>query len=80
MYKELFATFGFLISTQPITEELKRLLRNIPLILMSAGDQWFNFLALARFDFETRTFVDWFTNHSQDADLFSHLKKLSFLD
>lgn len=51
MYKELFgATFGFLISTQPVPEELKRLLCRISIILMSAVDYTFHFLALARFD------------------------------
>ena len=79
MYKELFgATFGFLISTQPIKEELKRLLRNIPIILMSAGDYTFHFLALARFDLENGTFADWFAFQSQDSDPFTHLKSLSF--
>src|SRR5229473_2844132 len=78
MYKELFgATFGFLISTEPIPEELKRLLRNIPIILMSAGDYTFHFLALARFDLEKGTFTDWFANQSQDTDPFTHLKSLS---
>jgi hypothetical protein len=45
MYKEVFgATFGFLISTQPIAEGLKRLLRSVPIILLSAADYTFNFL------------------------------------
>jgi hypothetical protein len=79
MYKELFgATFGFLIGTQPVPEELKRLLRNIPIILLSAGDYTFHFLALARFDLDTGTFSDWFQNYPQDTDPFTHLKKLSF--
>jgi len=77
MYKELFgATFGFLISAQPIAEELKRLLRRIPIILMSAGDHTFHFLALARFDLERGTFTEWFANH-QANDPFAHLKRLS---
>ena|SRR5712692_3674135 len=80
MYKELFgATFGFLISTEPIPEELKRLLRNIPIMLRSVGDYTFHFLALARFDLENGTFTDWFANsHPQDMDPFTHLKSLSF--
>lgn len=79
MYKELFgATFGFLVSTEPITEEVKRLLRHIPIILMSAGDYTFDFLALGRFDFERGAFTEWFANQSQDADPFAHLKSLSF--
>jgi hypothetical protein len=78
MYKELFgATFGFLIGTQPVPEELKRLLRTIPIILLSAGDYTFHFLALARFDLETGTFTDWFQNYPQDTDPFTHLKSLS---
>lgn len=79
MYKELFgATFGFLVSTEPIPEELKRLLRNIPIILMSAGDYTFHFLALARFDLGSGAFTDWFTNQPQDPDPFTYLKRLSF--
>jgi hypothetical protein len=55
MYKELLGdTFGFLVGTKPIPEELKRLLRRIPIMLMSAGDYTFKFLALGRFDFESR--------------------------
>lgn len=79
MYKELFgATFGFLIGTEPVTEELKRLLRAIPIILMSAGDYTFHFLAIARFDLDSGTFVDWFLNLQPDTDPFTHLKRLSF--
>ncbi len=79
MYKELFgATFGFLVGTQPVLEELKRLLRNIPIILGSAGDWTFNFLALARFDVESGTLTDWFASYGQDMDPFARLKSLSF--
>ena len=79
MYKELFgATFGFLIGTEPVTEELKRLLRAIPIILMSAGDYTFHFLAIARFDLDSGTFVEWFLNLQPDTDPFAHLKRLSF--
>ena len=79
MYKELFgATFGFLIGTQPVPEELKRLSRNIPAILHSFGDYTFNFLALARFDVESGTLPDWFASYGQDVDPFAHLKSLSF--
>lgn len=78
MYKELFgATFGFLVGTEPIPEELKRLLRRTPIMLMSAGDYTFNFLALGRFDFERQAFADWYANF-QDVDPFTHLKNLSF--
>ena len=79
MYKELLgATFGFLISMQPIAEELKRLLRRIPIILGSAGDHTFHFLALGRFDLESGTFADWFANRWQEGDPFNHLKSLAF--
>ncbi len=79
MYKELFgATFGFLIGTEPVAEELKRLLRNIPIILMSAGDYTYHFLALARFDLDSGAFTDWFMNSSETTDPFTHLKSLSF--
>jgi len=78
MYKELFgAAFGFLISTEPIPEELKRLLRRIPIILMSAGDYTFHFLALGRFDCERGTFTEWFGNQLQETDPFTLLKSLS---
>ena len=79
MYKEVFgATFGFLISTQPIMEELKRLLRTVPIVLLSVADYTFNFLALGQFDLEAGTFTDWFLNWPQDTDPFTHLKSLSF--
>ena len=79
MYKELFgATFGFLIGTEPVAEELKRLLRNIPIILLSVGDHTFHFLALARFDLASGTFTEWFMNYPQETDPFAHLKSLSF--
>jgi hypothetical protein len=78
MYKELFgATFGFLVGTEPIPEELKRLLRHIPIMLMSADDYTFNFLALGRFDFTRRAFTEWYANFP-DTDPFTHLKNLSF--
>jgi len=79
MYREVYrATFGFLIGTQPVTEELKRLVRSLPNILHSSGDYTFNFLALARFDLESSTFTDWFASYGQGTDPFSHLEGLSF--
>ena len=50
----------------------------VPIILMSAGDYTFHFLAIARFDLDSGTFVDWFLNLQPDTDPFAHLKRRSF--
>jgi hypothetical protein len=61
LYKEVFqARYGFLITTEPIPEEVKRLCRNTPDILRSTGDSIYRFLAIGHFDTETRQFADWF--------------------
>jgi hypothetical protein len=79
MYKELYgATFGFLIVTAPITVEIKRLVASIPIILMSAGDHTFNFLAIGCFDPNTREFTDWLTGPFIHIAPFNHLRRLSF--
>jgi hypothetical protein len=61
LYKEVFeARYGFLITGDPITEELKRLCRTTSPILHSAGDGTYRFLALAQFDPAAGKFVEWF--------------------
>jgi hypothetical protein len=77
LYKELFgAGIGFLIVSGPIPEELKRLIRNRPTILMSAEWHEFELLALGQFDPATGEFADWVGSHSLDPSPFTHLSKL----
>ena len=61
LYKEVFdAKYGFLITADPIPEEIKRLCRATVNILRSASDSTYRFLAIGQFDPENRQFVDWF--------------------
>lgn len=61
LYKEVFdAKYGFLITTKPIPEEIKRLCRNTFNILRSSGDDTYRFLAIGQYDKESGQFVDWF--------------------
>jgi hypothetical protein len=77
LYKELFgAGIGFLITSAPIPEELKRLIRNRPTILMSAEWHQFELLALGQFDLATGRFVDWIGSYSLEPNPFAHLSKL----
>jgi len=61
LYKEVFeARYGFLITTEPIPEKMKRLCKNTGDILRSAGDSIYRFLVIGYFDKEARQFVEWF--------------------
>jgi hypothetical protein len=61
LYKEVFdARYGFLITTEPIPEEIKRLCKNTVSILRSSVDSIYRFLVIGHFDKETGQFVDWF--------------------
>lgn len=61
LYKEVLgAKCGFLITTGPILEEVKRLCRSTFDILRSAADSSYRFLAIGQFDKDTNEFVDWF--------------------
>ncbi len=61
LYKEVFdARYGFLITSEPIPEEIKRLCRATVNILRSASDSTYRFLAIGQFDRENGQFVDWF--------------------
>ncbi len=61
LYKEVFAArYGFLITTKPIPEEIKRLCKSTIDILHSAGDSIYRFLVIGHFDQESGQFVDWF--------------------
>ncbi len=61
LYKEVFdAKYGFLITAEPIPEEIKRLCRSTVNILRSASDSTYRFLAIGQFSLEKGQFVDWF--------------------
>ena len=61
LYKEVFdAKYGFLITVEPIPEEIKRLCKNTVNILRSASDSIHRFLAIGHFDKATGQFIDWF--------------------
>ena len=61
LYKEVFdAQYGFLITGQPIPEEIKRLCGATFNILHSASDSTHRFLAIGQFDQDNGQFVDWF--------------------
>ena len=61
LYKEVLgARYGFLITTKPIPEEIKRLCKSTMDILHSAGDSIYRFLVIGRFDGESGQFVEWF--------------------
>lgn len=60
LYKEVFdARYGFLIVTDHVPEEIKRLCKNTPSILQSTTDSIYRFLAIGHFDPETGRFADW---------------------
>ncbi len=70
-YKDLLqARGGFLVTVQPIPEDLRRLCAQNWDILHSASDSTFKFLAICQFDIATREFIDWFPeNPFQQAHL-----------
>lgn len=64
LYKEVLgAKCGFLITTKPIPEEMRRLCKTTPDILRSVGDSIYRFLAIGEFDPGKRQFVDWFAEN-----------------
>src|ERR1700730_19068627 len=70
MYKEVFgARYGFLVTAEPIPEELKRLCKATVSILHSVDDSSFRFLAIARF-FPGHGFIDWFEVNPLENDYF----------
>ena len=71
LYKEVFdAKFGFLITTEPIPEEIKRLCRNTFNILRSSGDSTYRFLAIGQYDKESDRFVDWFEKNPFEEEYY----------
>jgi len=61
LYKEVFdARYGFLITIEPIPEEIKRLCKNTYSILHSSVDSIYRFFVMVQFDKESGQFVDWF--------------------
>lgn len=69
LYKEVFsARYGFLITAEPIPEEIKRLCKNTIDILHSPADSVHRFLAIGQFDQEKREFVDWFEENPFEQD------------
>jgi len=60
LYKEVFdAKYGFLITTEPIPEEIKRLCNSTFSILHSATDSIYSFLVIGHFDPIKGHFTDW---------------------
>ncbi len=79
LYKEVFgASLGFLIATEPIPEELKRLCSVRSSILCSSDDYTFSLFTIGQFDTESGVFTNWLGTHSRDADPFEHLSRLDF--
>lgn len=71
LYKEVFAArYGFLITTKPIQEEIKRLCNSTSDILHSAGDDIYRFLAIGHFDKENGQFVDWFEENPFEKEYY----------
>jgi hypothetical protein len=71
LYKEAFAArYGFLITTKPIPEEIKRLCKSSIDILHSAADSIDRFLVIAHFDKESAQFVDWFEENPFEKEYY----------
>lgn len=71
LYKEVFdAKYGFLITTKPIPEEIKRLCKNTFNILRSSGDDIYRFLAIGQYDKESGRFVDWFEKNPFEEEYY----------
>lgn len=69
LYKEVLgAKYGFLITTQPVPEEVKRLCKSTPDILRSVCDDIYRFLAVAQLDKDKNEFVDWFEENPFTQD------------
>jgi hypothetical protein len=63
-YKELLgARCAFLVTVQPIPEDLKRLCDQNWDILLSASDGTYKFLTICQFDIATGKFIDWFRDN-----------------
>jgi hypothetical protein len=60
-YKDLLqAKCGFLVTVQPIPEDLRRVCDQNWDILCSASDSSYKFLTLCQFDIAAGKFIDWF--------------------
>lgn len=71
LYKEVFeARYGFLITIEPIPEEVKRLCKNTVDILRSAGDSIYRFLVIGHFDKEAGQFVEWFEENPFEKECY----------
>jgi len=71
LYKEVFeAKYGFLITTKPVPEEIKRLCKSTIDILHSAGDSIHRFLVIGHFDKESGQFVDWFEENPFEKEYY----------
>lgn len=64
MYKELLgARYTFLVTLNPIPEEMNRLCNDIYDILSSVSDGIYRFFVLTHFDKETKNFTQWVTEN-----------------
>lgn len=70
-YKEvLSARYGFLVTTESVPEELKRLCKNTRDILHSTSDSIYRVLAIGQFDEDKNEFVDWFEENPFEKDCY----------
>ncbi len=69
LYKEVFdAKYGFLITIEPIPEEIKRLCNSTFSILHSSTDSIYGFLAIGHFDPIKGHFTDWCEKNPFEED------------
>ena len=68
-YRDLFsAKFAFLVSLQPVPEEIKRLHKATYPLLSGAGT--YDAFVLVRFDEESREFKEWYPENPCEKDLY----------
>jgi hypothetical protein len=64
LYKEVLdARYGFLVTVEPIPEEIKRLCNDTFSILHSSTDSTYGFLVIGHFDKISGQFIDWYENN-----------------
>lgn len=70
-YADLFnAYFAFLISLEPVPEEIKRLFKSNVLLRSKLTSSYLQAFALARFDSANHEFVDWFEENPFENDVY----------
>lgn len=70
-YRELFnAKFTFLISSEPIPTEIKRLDKALDYQLLKAGLHWTFTFVLVEFDKQEEKFVKWYPENPFEKDIY----------